>query len=607
MFLHETGEDGDSFSRADLSSLNAASTQRLAPSASSLASSKQANPVSTHAQSSQPTALPSIAQASPSQAAKAEAMSRSDSGDGPALPSTANWAKNPQVEQSRRSSQAASRATPSPKTAQTKMVLPRPESRAARPPSTAPSDSKSKAPQQSPPAASGTSSSSAPKSPYPPYLSRLADAIKFVSSADFSWSLDRSLYDQETLKLIDNFPTLIDPNGGATLQMRRQQEKERQAQEEKFEQPLEMPEDEENLAGGSLQLGGEPDNGDDILGPTNNSRRQTPFGLFSGESQPFDRQASIGSEFSNLGLTGRSLTPQQQQNISLLKSGAQQQEPIVDQPQRAPGNTSQHHSQLSNPFQSQNQQLSALSRHGRHASRYTFANNTSSASTAVKPATNAQLMAQQSAMMPHTQQKNFPGQQGSQSGLNTNFYSGVQGPPPGLKASGTPPISGGGMFGQGHGFASAMAGGANFNSNAGSRNNDENIRELMRGKMNGGNNFGAEAGKREFRFPFYPEYPSAPDPFVNVPGGHHVGVPQEHQDYVPSKPKKKGKRQRHANTSSLGGGATVDLADPSILQARMHHSNIGQGPYSGAQSQGGYNSHGMMYGGSGGGGFGSRW
>ena len=608
MFLHETGEDGDSFSRADLSSLNAASTQRLAPSASNAGSSKQANPTSAHAQSSQSTAIPSLAQASTSQAIKTEAMSRSDSGDGPALPSTANWAKNPQVEQSRRSSQAASRATPSPKTAQTKMVLPRPESQAARPPSTAPSESKSKVPQEPTSMASGSSSSSISKSAYPTSLARLADAIKTVSSADFSWSLDRSLYDQETLKLIDNFPTLIDPKGGVTLQRRKQQEKERQKEEEeKLEQPLDMPEDEENFAGGSLQLGGEPDNGDDVLGPTNNSRRQTPFGLYSGESQPFDRQASIGSELSNLGLTGRSLTPQQQQNISLLKSGAQQHESILDQPQRAPsGNASQHHSQLSNPFQSQNQQLSALSRHGRQASRYNFANNSSSASTAIKPATNAQLMAQQSAMMPHTQQKNFSSQQGSQPGLHSNFYSGVQGPPPGLKASGTPPISGGGMFGQGHGFASAMAGGANFNSNVGSRTNEENMRDLMRGKMTGGNNIGADTGKREFNYFSYPESLSTSTPYVHVPSGHQTGEPKGRRDHVPSKSKKMGKRQRHANTSSLGGGATVDLADPSILQARMHHTNIGQGPYSGAQTQGGYNSHGMMYGGSGGG-FGSRW
>jgi len=78
-----------------------------------------------------------------------------------------------------------------------------------------------------------------------------------------------------------------------------------------------------------------------------------------------------------------------------------------------------------------------------------------------------------------------------------------------------------------------------------------------------------------------------------------------------SKQKKKGKKHRHANTSSSGGSGLVDLADPSILQARMHptgqsNAGVGQGLF-GGQSQGGYNP--MMYnggGGASGGGYG-RW
>ena len=605
MFLHETGDDSDSFSRADLSSLNAASTQRLAPSGVT-SSTKLTHAIPSHTSSSQPTAPLPAAQAPSSQAVKAEAMSRSDSGDGPALPTTATWAKNPQVEQSRRSSQAASRATPSPKAANSKPVLPRPEIQAPRPPSTAPAESKQKAPLDPSSAASSSAEPPKPRTAYPASLARLVEAFKHVSSADFGWSLDRSMYDQETLDLFDNYPPMINPNGGLVLQLKRQFEQEQSKESEKADQSSNVQDEEEHLAGGSLQLGGEPENGDDVLG-TASSRRQTPFGLFSNDSRPFGQQASIGTEFSNLG-PGRSLTPQQQRNISLLKSGNQQQDSILDQTQRAPtGNTSQHHSQLSNPFQSQNQQLSSLSRHNRHASRFTFANDTSSASTAVKPSTNAQLMAQQSAMMPHTQQKSFANQQSTQPGLHGNFYSGVQGPPPGLKATGTPPISGGGMFGQGHGFASAMAGGANFASAAGSKN-EENIRELMRGRLAGGSAVGAEPGKREFNHFSYSNDASTPSPppSLSAPGRHQVYVPSAYRDDIPSKPKNKGKRQRHANASSLGGGATVDLADPSILQARMHHSGVGQGPYGGAQNQGGYNSHAMMYGG-GGGGFGGRW
>ena len=602
MFLHETGDDSDSFSRADLSSLNAASTQRLAPSSAqalprtNLASTSQAQP-------SHSTAPLPAAPSSTSQPAKSEAMSRSDSGDGSALPTTANWAKNPQVEQSRRSSQAASRATPSPKATHSKLVIPRPESRAARPPSTTSSESKQKASQDQPTTAQAPAEPAKPRPDYPHSMARLVDAFKTIANADFSWSLDRTLYDQVTLDLLDNYPPLIDPNGGVMLQRKRAFEQEKKREADKADQTPSIPDEEENLAGGSLQLGGEPENGDDILGATGNSRRQTPFGLFSNDAQPFDRQVSIGTEFSNLGGV-RSLTPQQQRNISLLKSGSQQPDSGMEPTQRVPsGNTSQHHSQLSNPFQSQNQQLGSLSRHNRHASRFTFANDSSSASTAVKPSANPQLMAQQSSMMPSMQQKNFSIQQGTQPALHGNFYSAVQGPPPGLKATGTPPISGGGMFGQGHGFASAMAGGANFASNATAKTADDNTRDLMRGRMAGANSLGGETGKRELRF--LSDSYSSSIPSTPLGLSSPVGVPSGRRDQGPSKPKNKGKRHRHANASSLGGGATVDLADPSILQARMHHSGIGQGQYGGAQTQGGYNSHGMMYGG--GGGFGGRW
>ena len=618
MFLHETSEDNDSFSRADLSSLNAASSQRLAP-AGAHTGSRAGQASSAQAQSLQ------AVQSSAPQTTKSEAMSRSDSGggEGPALPATANWAKNPQIEQSRRSSQTASRATPSPKAIQAKMVLSRPDSRAARPTSATASESKGKAPQISSP-----EPQEATELPHPTpkkyqlqqslALQVLEKLVEELRTTNWAWSLNRSIHDEKTLNLIDNYPPLIDPQGGAKLAARKKMEEEKRKEEAeaavKLEQSLTLADDEENLAGGSHQLGGEPENGDETLGPANNSRRQTPFGgilsgsgLLSGETQPFDRQVSLTNDFSNLGIGPRSLTPQQQRNITLFKSAGNQQDTGLDQPQRGPGtNTSQHHSQLSNPFQSQNQQLSALSRHGRHASRYTFANDSSSASTAIKPATNAQLLAQQSAMMPQNQHKGFVGHNNTQPNPHINFYSGVQGPPPGLKASGTPPISGGGMFGQGHGFASAMGGGANFNAGAGKNNSEENSRDMIRGRMGGGGGgVGADAGKSEFLSPTNPNFgPFFPmPPGLDVPVGNHLAGPLGHPDHVSAKSKKKGKRHRHANTSSVGGGASVDLADPSILQARMHHTGVGQGPYGGPQNQGGYNSHGMMYGG----GFVGRW
>ena len=591
MFLHETGEDSDSFSRQDLSSLNAVSTQRLAPSSATATSSKSGHQPT-------PQQMPSIT-APTSFQPKPEPMSRSDSGDGSALPTTANWAKNPQLEQSRRSSQAASRATPSPKATYSKLAMSRPESRTARPASTAP-DTANKPTQESPISTEPqVTVKPSQRQPDPNFsMQRLEDALKNVSGSNFIWSLDRSLYDSATLAIIDNFPPMIDINGGA---IRLAAEARQQKREEERKATLSHTEEDENLISGSLQLGGEPETGEeqsDILGHPGSGRRnvsqQGPFNAFSGHVQPFDTQIALGNDFSSSASRNCSLTPQQQQNIHLFKSGNPQNDSMLEQTQR--NTASQHHSQLSNPFQAYNQQLSALTRHGRQSSRYNFSNDAGSSPTSVKPMTNTQLMAQQNAMMPQNQQKPFSSQPSS---LHTNYYSGIQGPPPGLKSSGTPPISGGGMFGQGHGFASAMGGSAG-NIGGGGKNSDL-IQDIMRGRSGMGNNLGTEAGKREFMFPsFLQKSAQSPAP---APGLSNTSQGTQLGALVDLKPKKKGKKHRHANTSSSGGGAIVDLADPSILQARMHQTGVGQGPYGNTQNQGGYSSHAMMYGGQ----FGGRW
>ena len=160
------------------------------------------------------------------------------------------------------------------------------------------------------------------------------------------------------------------------------------------------------------------------------------------------------------------------------------------------------------------------------------------------------------------------------------------------------------MFGQGHGFASAMGGSLGL---GGKNSNDDLMRELMRGRSGVGNGLGSEVGKREFMFPSFLQKPvtstTSPAPGLQSPlYGAQLGVYNGYQDQGHLKQKKKGKKHRHANTSSSGGGGIVDLADPSILQARVHQGGAGQGPYGGTQGQGGYNSHNMMYGG-----YGSRW
>ena len=436
-------------------------------------------------------------------------------------------------------------------------------------------------------------------------------------SSTFKFTFDRSLYDPDQLKQIDSFPPLFDDHGGfVRYQIAKVQEQERQKQEEERNVlgaiSAAEEEEEEAPASGSLQLGGEPETQDgqqDNVGRMSAQQSnviQPPFA--SSSAFPFSGSNFPPSNATNL---TRTLTPQQQQHLSLLRSQSSRQSPINNNQyqQGYSGNTSLHHHQQSNPFQMQNQSqaFSTAQGHARQASRFTFANDSASASTAVKPVANPQLMAQQSAMMPSSQGKNFQNQTLQQPGMHgSHFYSGVQGPPPGLKSSGTPPISGGGMFGQGHGFAIAMGGSAGFGNNVGSKNsNEELMRELLRTRNGSSNGQGPDIGKREFKFPFSQQPVTSDAPASSLLSslyGSQLGAHGGYQDHNLQKQRKKGKKHRHANTSSSGGGGIVDLADPSILQARMHHGAAGQGQF-GTQGQGGFNPNSMLYGG----GYSGRW
>lgn len=472
MFLHETGDDSDSFSRQDLSTFNAASSQRSVPSATATTSKLMyQNPTQMYS--------PNLLVASTAQNIKSEAMSRSDSGsDGPALPTTATWAKNPQIEQSRRSSQAPSRGTPSPKPSTSKLVLLRPDGGSSKTSSETKAKTRNVNPTHST-ATTGPESLADPKDP----VAIWAGLMKNLAETKFSFKLDRKAFDPHTLAIVDNHPPLFNLNQGV-LQIMKRKEREAQAAANvgNSESTAAPNEDDVQFGSGSLQLGGEPEHGDDFLGQRN-SRGQTPFGMFN-DSQYLDRQATVTNGFVNPALSGRSLTPQQQRNISLLKTGSLHTESSDDQTRGPDASTNQHHSQLSNPFQSQNQQLNTLSRHRHQTSRFNFSPESNFVSGPVKPATNAQMLNQMS-------QPNNKGFSATQPGMQSTFYSGAQGPPPGLKASGTPPISGGGMFGQGHGFASPMGGASGFSGNVG-KNSDENARDLLRHRSSG------EAGKREF-------------------------------------------------------------------------------------------------------------
>ncbi|KAL8715778.1 MAG: hypothetical protein Q9220_000445 [cf. Caloplaca sp. 1 TL-2023] len=600
MFLHEQGEDHDSFSRQDLSSINAVSTQRPAPQASSSSTSAKPNQQPPQPQPPPQQAPQMVTAASHSmarQGSRDEPMSRSDSGDGSALPSSASWAaKNPHTE-SRRSSKPSSVSAPSPQVINASPVPAQPSTAS---PLFRPPEQQSRTLDEEP----------APEPISQPYTKKTAHPLdrllQTVSNSSYKFIFDRSLYSQETLREIEAFPPLFDANGGyVRFKLEKQREKERLKQEEeeasKVLGALETADDDENPASGSLQLGGEPETDDG---------RQSAGGRQSSEPRsaiqpPFTGTSGVlpfgNSFFGNAQmLNGRSLTPQQQQQLYMMRD-SNRHSPVNTQTQTSfTGQPSQHHHQQSNPFQNQGHGF-GIPGHTRQASRFTFANDTPSASTAVKPHTNPLLMAQQSAMMPSNQGKNFQHQNMQPSNAQkTHFYSGVQGPPPGLKSSGTPPISGGGMFGQGHGFTQPVGGTSGLNGTGASKNtNEQMMQNLLRNRGDTMSGPGPDVGKREFEFSSLhnPSTSNAPaSALLNSLYGPHLGAYNGYQEHQLSKQKKKGKKHRHANTSSSGGGGLVDLADPSILQARMHLGGAGQGQF-GLQGQGGYNTNSMVYGG----------
>ena len=602
MFLHEPGEDKDSFTREDLSSKNAESTQTSGGSIAPAAGPSRNAQGQTSA-AFQKAPLPVAAAIDTSGRHHSQGTSVSiEEDDGSALPSSASWAnKGHQAQRSGPSSQANTSNAPSPAIQNASIST-------QKQPGTAPSGSKSLPDRplgdtqvKSLPASASTEGLA--QKPSNPHL--LDDILRAVQSPAFRITFDESLFSEEEYQQILSFPPLFDDDGGKKRRaMRIREEDERLARAEELAQTgsgLDLEADEQPLSG-SLQLGGEPE-------PIQIGRGQRQN--FGQTTSSFGQQNPSLGNLTNLSINGRGLTQMQQQQLLQFKAANSSDNAMDHLRSGASGVSGLNQSSQvqSGLFPTQIQPQG----HARQASRYSFAND--SAATTVKPSANPKAMAQQSAMMPPSNASNqtfHP--QNPHAGANSSFSSGLQGPPPGLKASGTPPISGGGMFGQGHGFASAMGRNPGFGTrNSGEKESHaELLRDLLQGR-GGASTSGAsqtsDSAKREFMFPsFLNQYSStstspAPAPAPGLPlmyGSQALG----YHDPGSQKHKKKGKRHRHANTSSSGGGGIVDLADPTILQARIQQqggAGQGQGLYSG-QGQGGYNAPGMLYGG----GFG-RW
>lgn len=538
MFLHELGDEEDSYTRQDLSSLNSMQTQRSTgnggPSSRS-ASRQQVQP------QSYPVSQPMV---------RTSSKDGSENGEGPALPASANWARNTQ-QRSRRGSHATSGAASSPAVS---MSLPATTEATEEAIDTTPQEEPPVQPEIIPDEITNTPvalETTPPNKDLPDIA--LAEMLKIIGACDFKL---RPVSPDNTV------PPLFDVRGGEKRRAMREEE-ERRLNGEQDEQPEPLDPSEEEPESGSLALGGEPEDHEHVREPLAFDQRraiaQPPIqrsnteGLYAtGISSSFTQGApSIAS------ITNRTMTPQQQAYLRPQGSFAESMPPGI--------NTSQ-----SSLFQGQG--------HGRQTSRYNFATETQSSANTLKLATNPRIMAQQASMLPSA----FHSQPGGQ------YYSAssMPGPPPGLKSTGTPPS----IFGQGGAFG---------NSGFGAKDSNEVLQNLIRGRA-GGVGQAHDASKREYMFSSFPHQypPSTSSPAPATAGLMAALYPNgAHQD-IGAKQKKKGKKHRHANTSSSGGSGLVDLADPSILQARIQHhqqsnAGVGSGLF-GGQASGGYNPN-MLY------------
>ncbi|KAJ4226992.1 transcriptional repressor general negative regulator of transcription subunit 4, variant 2 [Fusarium solani] len=414
MFLHEQGDEEDSYSRQDLSSMNSIHTQRPLPGGgSSRSASRQQAP--------QPTPPPVVSHPMTRSVSK----EGSENGvDGSALPSSANWARNPQ--RSRRGSHATSGAASSPAVSMSLPVT------AEAVPEEAVEDT------QEPEA--GPSTANKPKEPEPtpePIKETKGlpeSSLKALLKALQGCSLPRVVDPDSD----DLGPPLFDVRGGEKRKAMREEEDSRLSGEQEEAAEAREPSEGEPETGGSLALGGEPEDRDT-----------------TGDSRGFDRRPSTQPPIQRSTTDGnpgsRSMTPQQ----LFLRS----QSGFNDVP---PGISNQGQGST---FQGQG--------HNRQSSRFSFANDNASSATNVKLAANPRIMAQQSSMMPNS----------FQSQGNNQFYgTSMPGPPPGLKSTGTPPS----MFGQfGGGFGGAP------------KDNSTELLQSLINRRGAGNNQAHDAGKHD--------------------------------------------------------------------------------------------------------------
>ncbi|KAG6040727.1 hypothetical protein E4U41_007288 [Claviceps citrina] len=407
MFLHEQGDEEDSYTRQDLSSMNSIHTQRPLPGGGgsySRTSSRQQGP--------QPTPPPPSVAAQPM--VRSSSKEGSENGvDSSALPSSANWARNPQ--RSRRGSYATSGAASSPVISTSQPA-------------------KNETTQEAIDDIEGSSSATTATSKGRHHQQRTIPTSSEPTKAETRGTKGRDSDFLGLLKVLDALklpvfnavkddnanPPMFDLRGGEKRRAMREDEESRLDHEDHTVARV-PPSEDEPETGGSLALGGEPE--DRELGADGHGFDQRQPG-----TQPPIQRGNMDTLYGSGGVLsgfpqapaglGRSITPQQLAALR-TQSGFSDQMP--------PGISAQ------NVFQSPG--------HNRQSSRFSFANDTNNATSNIKLAANPRIMAQQSSMMPSA----FQSQAGNQ------FYgTSMPGPPPGLKSTGTPPSMFGQAFGGGH-------------------------------------------------------------------------------------------------------------------------------------------------------------
>ena len=356
-FLHETGADGQNSSLQNEPHTKPAPRQVIAGPSTMAAPPR---PLSTSSQPMQ------------RQDSK-DSDSRKGSTDAPDIPSTASWASLPSVANVRRSSQN-SRQTPSPQMtyaapATQKVEAKSKEASVAGPSRTAESDEAGMKPKSTP----APTSQSKIKT-VDPVQAVFDNLLKSVTAQPFRFVFDDSCLNDEQKSIVESFPVMIDPYGGAKRRIMQDKEAtERARLEAETKAKLEAratsaAEDalqDETMIAGSLALGGEPED---------NPRSSSARGAIGRPLQA--SSAHVNDQFSNLSLNTRSITPQQPQLLDLVSGNVQALG--LQPPAQNTAFELSNFDERRGPQYSQ-AQYDQISNHQRHGSR--FFNNESKSST----------------------------------------------------------------------------------------------------------------------------------------------------------------------------------------------------------------------------------